>query len=112
MSIIIKIIFALSAIAVMAAVYASQPAKTTEEQTVDVFADKYQVIKANSKCQDWCRATLQAGAIRLDLEYNIVNGEVEQIDNVKASLHGEAIPNIYIDRSEYPKIISAVRGSI
>lgn len=108
MSIIIKIIFALSAIAVMAAVYASQPAKTTEEQTVDVFADKYQVIKANPKCQGWCHATLQAGAIRLDLEYNIVDGEVEQIDEVKASIHGAPIANVYIDRNEYTKISNAV----
>lgn len=104
----IKLILALTLVAVLTTAYAFSPAKTQQELIVDVTAPSYEVIQ--SQCTDWCHATLKGGEFTLELDYKIIDGEVEQIDDVKASIHGEHIPNIYIDRNEYSKISSAVRN--
>ncbi len=111
---LIKCSLALALIFILASAYALAPAKTQTEllpdtsEEIEIHADKYQVIKSNPHCLGWCNATLKAGEYQIELDYNIVDGEVEQIDEVKASLHGAPIANVYIDRNEYTKISNAV----
>ena len=111
---LIKCSLALALISILASAYALAPAKTQTEllpepsEEIEIHADKYQVVKSNPHCLGWCNATLKAGEYQIELDYNIVDGEVEQIDEVKVSIHGAPIANVYIDRNEYSKISSAV----
>ena len=110
----IKCLLALALIFILASAYALAPAKTQTEllpepsEEIEIHADKYQVVKSNPDCLGWCNATLKAGDYQIELDYNIVDGEVEQIDEVKVSIHGAPLDNVYIDRNEYAKISNAV----
>lgn len=118
---LIKCSLALALISILASAYALVPAKTESElakvdsssvDEINIYAERYQVIKSNPHCLGWCNATLKAGDYQIELDYNIVDGEVEQIDEVKASIHGAPIENFYIDRNEYAKISSAVSNPL
>lgn len=111
---LIKCSLALTLISILASAYALAPAKTDKElitepsEEIEIHADKYQVVKSNPDCLGWCNAMLKAGDYQIEIDYNIIDGEIEQIDDVKASIHGAPIANVYIDRNEYAKISTAV----
>lgn len=120
---LIKCLLAFALIFILASAYALVPTKkntnlakvnptSVHENEINIHAEKYQVIKSNPECHGWCNATLKAGDYQIELHYNIIDGEVEQIDDVKASINGEEVKNIYIDRFEYSKISSAMSNSI
>ncbi|WP_111860675.1 hypothetical protein [Acinetobacter sp. CFCC 10889] len=91
-----------AAIAITA--FAAQPAK----EQFSLNPSHYELVTALPNCADFCPATLKADDLTVDLDYIMKDGDIEQIDNVIVSKSGLAIDDIYIDRSEYERISSAI----
>ena len=105
---LIKAIGAIAAVAVMSAIYASQPAKTSieQEQPQEVItSDSYVVV--NKFCEEYCTAKVQGGDNSIYVEYKLDDGSVEFLDILNVVRDDETI-NAYVDRFEIEKINAAI----
>ena len=107
---LIKALGAMAAVAVMSAIYASQPAKTSieQEQPQVVITSESYVVK-NRSCDEYCVALVQGGNHNIYVEYKLDDGSVEFLDILNVVRDDETI-NAYVDRYEIQKINAAIVG--
>lgn len=101
---------ALVAVALMSVIYASQPAKTSIEDTqpqVVITSNSY-VLK-NKSCDEYCTALIQADDTQIYVEYKLDDASVEFLDIINV-VRDDITINAYVDRSEIEKINAAIVG--
>ena len=101
------VIASLFAVIVITA-FAAQPAK----EQFSLNPSHYELVTALPNCADFCPATLKADDLTINLDYELVDGSVQQIDGVTVFKNSKELSEVYLDRSEYERISAAIVGGV
>ena len=96
--------------AILATAWALEP--TSQELPVNIHPSKYEVLTYLPNCTGFCPAQLKGDDLTINLDYQIVDGSVQQIDSVSVFKNSKELNNIYLDRSEYERISIAIVGGV
>ncbi|WP_218948400.1 MULTISPECIES: hypothetical protein, partial [unclassified Acinetobacter] len=101
---------ALGLSAILATAWALEP--TAQELPVNIHPSKYEVLTYLPNCKGFCPAQLKADDLTINLDYELVDGSVQQIDDVTVFKNSKELSEVYLDRSEYERISAAIVGGV